>query len=53
MIMEMNTFRKFLLDHEDFVSSIALLCHFVMILTNHNEKSRTVIFCGKIFTSLS
>ena len=44
MIIKMDTFRKFSLDHEDFIS-VSHLCHFIMILSNHNEIPR--IYFGR------
>ena len=35
MIVKMRNFREFLLDHEDFISSMSL-CHFIMIFSNHD-----------------
>ena len=34
------------------LSRVSHLCHFLVILTNHNEIPRILFFfCGKIFTS--
>ena len=33
MIVKMRIFQEFLLDHEDFLCH---LCHFIMILSNHD-----------------
>ena len=32
---------------------ISHLCHFIMVLSNQNDKPRIFKVCGKIFTSLS
>ena len=45
MIIKMDTFRKFSLDHEDFIS-VSHLCHFIMILSNHNEIPRILFWEG-------
>ena len=43
MLMKMGIFHFFPLDYEDFKSRVSRLCHFMMILSTHNEKSRIFI----------